>query len=217
VLARHAEVEGARHGHGAAGSARNDTSASEAARRSFRRCRIASGSSVGWSAKDCDATRVPRFSKKTRREAPCPGNSNPDLAAIALRMALEEARLVFDLPLKGNIVELLLAVPLYASSYLILGFAFSAVAENQLQAIQGAVFFYLPSILLSGFMFPLTGCLSGARDWRSPAAHSLREGHALRFLQRSMRIGCAVRDDACGSLRADSLSLCLVGLSPRID
>ena len=73
------------------------------------------------------------------------------------------ARLLFDLPLKGNILELLLAVPIYASAYLILGFAFSAVAESQLQAIQGAVFFYLPSMLLSGFMFPFDGMPNWAR------------------------------------------------------
>jgi ABC-2 type transport system permease protein len=44
-----------------------------------------------------------------------------------------------------------------------LGFALSAVAENQLQAIQGAVFFYLPSMLLSGFMFPFQGMPGWAR------------------------------------------------------
>src|SRR6267378_3759216 len=61
------------------------------------------------------------------------------------------AELLFSLPLRGDLLELLLALPFYASAYLILGFAFSAVAESQLQAIQRAVFFYLPSMLLSGF------------------------------------------------------------------
>ncbi len=73
------------------------------------------------------------------------------------------ARLLFDLPLKGSLVALLLAVPLYSAAHLILGFAFSALAENQLQAIQGAVFFYLPSMLLSGFMFPFQGMPGWAR------------------------------------------------------
>ena len=50
------------------------------------------------------------------------------------------ARLLFDLPLRGDIAALLLAVPLYSAAHLTLGFAFSAFAENQLQAIQGAVF-----------------------------------------------------------------------------
>src|SRR5260370_22167553 len=73
------------------------------------------------------------------------------------------ARLLFDLPLEGDFVALLLSVPLYSASHLILGFAFSALAENQLQAIQGAVFFYLPSMLLSGFMFPFQGMPAWAR------------------------------------------------------
>jgi ABC-2 type transport system permease protein len=93
------------------------------------------------------------------------------------------ARLLFDLPLKGNIVELLLAVPLYASSYLILGFAFSAVAENQLQAIQGAVLFYLPSMLLSGFMFPFDGMPKWARAVGEtlPLTHFVRATRCVFF------------------------------------
>ena len=63
----------------------------------------------------------------------------------------------------GNLRALLVAVPLYSAAHLILGFAFSALAESQLQAIQGAVFFYLPSMLLSGFMFPFLGMPAWAR------------------------------------------------------
>ena len=93
------------------------------------------------------------------------------------------ARLLFDLPLKGNIAELLLAVPLYASAYLILGFGFSAVAESQLQAIQGAVFFYLPSMLLSGFMFPFEGMPKWARAIGEalPLTHFVRATRCVFF------------------------------------
>jgi len=73
------------------------------------------------------------------------------------------ARLLFDLPLDGDLVALLLSVPLYSAAHLILGFGFSALAEDQLQAIQAAVFFYLPSMLLSGFMFPFQGMPAWAR------------------------------------------------------
>jgi ABC-2 type transport system permease protein len=73
------------------------------------------------------------------------------------------ARLLFELPLRGDIVALLLAVPLYSAAHLILGFGFSALANSQLQAIQAAVFFYLPSMLLSGFMFPFQGMPRWAR------------------------------------------------------
>src|SRR5262249_41832255 len=73
------------------------------------------------------------------------------------------ARLLFGLPMSGDLATLLTAVPVYAAAHLILGFAFSALAESQLQAIQGAVFFYLPSMLLSGFMFPFQGMPVWAR------------------------------------------------------
>ena len=67
------------------------------------------------------------------------------------------ARLLFELPLPAGLGALLGALPLYAGAHLILGFALSALADNQMQAVQGAVFFYLPSMLLSGFMFPFQG------------------------------------------------------------
>lgn len=100
------------------------------------------------------------------------------------------ARLLFNLPLNGNILELLLPVPVYASAYLILGFAFSAVAESQLQAIQGAVFFYLPSMLLSGFMFPFDGMPKWAR--------AIGEALPLTHFVRATR--CVFFRGQCGSL-----------------
>jgi len=73
------------------------------------------------------------------------------------------AKLLFALPVRGDLIALLAAMPLYSAAHLILGFAFSALAENQLQAVEGAVFFYLPSMLLSGFMFPFQGMPVWAR------------------------------------------------------
>jgi ABC-2 type transport system permease protein len=85
------------------------------------------------------------------------------ISVVQASLVIWIARLLFDLPLKGDLAALLLAVPLYSAAHLILGFAFSALAESQLQAIQGAVFFYLPSMLLSGFMFPFQGMPAWAR------------------------------------------------------
>ncbi len=73
------------------------------------------------------------------------------------------AHLLFGLPASGGIWVLLGALPLYAAANLLLGFAFSALAESQMQAMQSAVFFYLPSMLLSGFMFPFQGMPGWAR------------------------------------------------------
>jgi ABC-2 type transport system permease protein len=85
------------------------------------------------------------------------------IGALQGMVAVGIAELLFDLPVKSGIWALLAAAPVYASANLILGFAFSALAESQMQAMQGAVFFYLPSMLLSGFMFPFQGMPSWAR------------------------------------------------------
>jgi len=96
-------------------------------------------------------------------------------------IAIALARLLFDLPVNGSLSALLLAVPLYATAHLVLGFAFSALAESQLQAIQGAVFFYLPSMLLSGFMFPFQGMPGWARaiGQTLPLTHFVRAARGV--------------------------------------
>ncbi len=91
------------------------------------------------------------------------------------------ARLLFDLPVTGNLWALLLAAPLYAGAHLILGFAISAVTESQMQAIQVAVFFYLPSMLLSGFIFPFLGMPRWAQviGGMLPLTHFVRATRAV--------------------------------------
>ena len=83
------------------------------------------------------------------------------VAQAAIVIAL--ARVLFDLPALGNVTMLLLASAVFALAHLTLGFALSALARTQIQAIQAAVFFYLPSMLLSGFMFPFDGMPRWAR------------------------------------------------------
>ena len=67
------------------------------------------------------------------------------------------AHAFFGVPVAGSLFALFAAAALLAIAHLLLGFALSALAATQLQAIQAAVFFYLPSMLLSGFMFPFEG------------------------------------------------------------
>jgi ABC-2 type transport system permease protein len=67
------------------------------------------------------------------------------------------AHTLFALPIRGSLPLLLLASALTAAAYLAVGFALSAIMRTQMQAMQGAVFLYLPSMLLSGFMFPFEG------------------------------------------------------------
>jgi ABC-2 type transport system permease protein len=84
--------------------------------------------------------------------------------------------LVFGLPMRGSILLLVIALGLFIASNLALGFAFSTVATNQMQAMQMAQFTLLPSILLSGFMFPFAGMPVWAQ-WTGevfPTTHALR-------------------------------------------
>jgi ABC-2 type transport system permease protein len=67
------------------------------------------------------------------------------------------AHAAYGVPFSGSLAALTCAAVLFAATHLLVGFALSAVAATQLQAIQSAVFFYLPAMLLSGFMFPFQG------------------------------------------------------------
>jgi ABC-2 type transport system permease protein len=96
-------------------------------------------------------------------------------------IAIGIARLLFELPAAAGLGALLAALPLYAGAHLILGFALSALAESQMQAMQGAVFFYLPSMLLSGFMFPFQGMPGWARSIGEmlPLTHFVRAARGV--------------------------------------
>ena len=61
---------------------------------------------------------------------------------------------LFGLPARGDVAALILLLPLFAGAHLALGVAIAARAATQLAALQGAVAFYLPAMLLSGFLYP---------------------------------------------------------------
>lgn len=67
------------------------------------------------------------------------------------------ARVLFAIPIEGSVLLLLFFCLPFIVANLAVGFTFSTLASNQLQAVQGSMFFFLPSILLSGFMFPFRG------------------------------------------------------------
>lgn len=77
------------------------------------------------------------------------------LAQVALILALGVA--LFDVPIRGAVVDLYLAALLFVAANLTLGLFISTLASSQFQAMQMTFFFFLPSILLSGFMFPFDG------------------------------------------------------------
>lgn len=76
---------------------------------------------------------------------------------VQVALILLAARVVFHVPMVGNIWLLLAVAMVFIIANLAVGITFSTVARNQLQAVQMAFFFFLPSLLLSGFMFPFRG------------------------------------------------------------
>lgn len=79
------------------------------------------------------------------------------IGLIQVTLILAAALLLFEVPMQGSPLLLYLAVLLFIAANLTLGITFSSIARNQLQAMQMTFFFFLPSILLSGFMFPFRG------------------------------------------------------------
>jgi ABC-2 type transport system permease protein len=79
------------------------------------------------------------------------------IGLIQSTIILMAARFVFHVPFFGNIGAVYLVALLFVAANLTVGITFSSLAGNQLQAVQLAVFYFLPNILLSGFMFPFQG------------------------------------------------------------
>ena len=79
------------------------------------------------------------------------------IGLIQATIILLAARYVFHVPFFGNVGALYLAALLFVAANLTVGITLSSLAQNQLQAVQLTFFYFLPNILLSGFMFPFQG------------------------------------------------------------
>ena len=79
------------------------------------------------------------------------------IGLVQVSIVLLAARYIFAVPMEGSLLLLFMVVLIFIAANLTLGITLSALARNQLQAMQMTVFFFLPSILLSGFMFPFRG------------------------------------------------------------
>jgi ABC-2 type transport system permease protein len=79
------------------------------------------------------------------------------VGAVQVSVVLVAAKLIFGVPFMGALPLLLGAVLVFVLSLVLLGYTISSVARSQMQAMQLTFFFFLPSILLSGFMFPFRG------------------------------------------------------------
>ena len=101
--------------------------------------------------------------------------------AIALQM-------LFGVPVLGSLTLLGLLTTLFITTNLSIGYTFSTIVQNQLQAMQLSMMFFLPSILLSGFMFPF----AGMPVWAQYIGEGLPLTHFVRIVRAIMLKGAAM-------------------------
>ncbi len=110
---------------------------------------------------------------------------------------------VFGVPVEGNLILLAALSVLFIIANLSIGYTFSTLARNQLQAIQMSFMFFLPSILLSGFMFPF----AGMPVWAQWVGEALPLTHYLRIVRGIMLKGAGMSDLAHPTLMLAGLTL----------
>lgn len=98
---------------------------------------------------------------------------------VQVVVILAAAALLFRVPMVGSLVLLSAVLVLFIATNLAIGFTFSTFARNQMQAMQMTLFFFLPSMLLSGFMFPYRGM----PGWAQALGEALPLTHFLRVVR----------------------------------
>jgi ABC-2 type transport system permease protein len=98
--------------------------------------------------------------------------------------------LLFNVPVLGSLMSLALLTTLFIATNLSIGYTFSTLAQNQLQAIQMAMMFFLPNILLSGFVFPFLGMPL----WAQWFGEFLPLTHYIRIVRAIMLKGATLGD-----------------------
>ncbi len=104
---------------------------------------------------------------------------------VQVSVILLAARLLFNVPMIGSLWLLSLVLVVFIAANLAVGFTFSTIARNQLQAMQLTFFFFLPSMLLTGFMFPFRGM----PGWAQAIGEVLPLTHFLRIVRGIMLKG----------------------------
>ena len=112
------------------------------------------------------------------------------LGLIQVCVILAAAFTLFRVPMEGSLTLLLTAVLLFIASNVILGYTFSTLARTQMQAMQMTFFYFLPSILLSGFMFPFRGLPA----WAQVIGQALPLTHFLRAVRGIMLKGNGIAE-----------------------
>jgi ABC-2 type transport system permease protein len=106
--------------------------------------------------------------------------------------------LLFGVPILGSVLMLAVLSTLFITTNLSIGYTFSTIVQNQLQAMQMSMMFFLPSILLSGFMFPF----AGMPVWAQYLGEGLPLTHFIRIVRAIMLKGATAEN-----LRYDTIAL----------
>jgi ABC-2 type transport system permease protein len=107
------------------------------------------------------------------------------VGAVQVVVVLAAARFLFNVPFVGSLSLLILGILIFVLALVLLGYAFSTVARTQMQAMQLTFFFFLPSLLLSGFMFPYRGM----PHWAQLLGEIFPLTHFLRIIRAVMLKG----------------------------
>ncbi|MGL4296016.1 MAG: ABC transporter permease [Aestuariivirga sp.] len=107
------------------------------------------------------------------------------IGTVQVMVVLAAARVLFDVPFVGSYGLFCAATLLFITVNLAIGFTFSTIARNQLQAMQMSFFFIMPSILLTGFAFPFRGM----PGWAQAIGEAMPATHFLRVVRGVMLKG----------------------------
>lgn len=121
------------------------------------------------------------------------------IGLVQLALILGVGRLLFDVPVRGSVLDLYVVSLFFIAANLGLGLLISTVAQTQFQAMQMTVFILLPSILLSGFMFPFAGMPVFAQY----LGELLPNTHYIRLTR-----GIMLREATIADLVPEVLALC---------
>ncbi len=111
---------------------------------------------------------------------------------VQVVVILTAAKFLFHVPMVGSVLLLSTVLVLFIATNLAIGFTFSTLAKSQMQAMQMTMFFFLPSMLLSGFMFPFRGM----PDWAQVLGEVFPLTHFLRIVRGIMLKGAQFHEIA---------------------
>ncbi len=112
------------------------------------------------------------------------------VGAVQVAIVLLVGAFLFNIPFTGSLSAFIIAVTLFIFASLMLGYLISTVARTQMQAMQMTFFVFLPSILLSGFMFPFRAM----PEWAQAIGEALAITHFLRMVREVMLKGAGFGD-----------------------